>query len=253
MARRQLIAGNWKMNGVTASLAEAGAVAKATPDRASGQPDVLLCPPFTLIAACVAARAGSDLLVGAQNCHAEPSGARTGEVSAEMIADAGAEWVIVGHSERREMGEGDADVRAKALAGLRAGLSVIVCVGETLEERDAGEALERVRKQIRGSLPKFASGAGEVAIAYEPVWAIGTGRTPSVADIAEMHAGIRAEIAAFCGAPAAERSRILYGGSVKSSNAGEILGIEGVDGALVGGASLKAADFLEILKFARTS
>jgi triosephosphate isomerase len=255
MARRQLIAGNWKMNGLKASLAEADAVAAQAGQAGGAHADVLVCPPFTLLASCAERIGGSQVLLGAQDCHAEPSGAHTGEVSAEMIADAGAGWVIVGHSERRAMGEGDADVRAKALAGLRAGLSVIVCVGETLAERDAGKAIARTGAQVRGSLPPAPPGPGgsEAAVAYEPVWAIGTGRTPSSEEIAEMHAAIRAEITALWGGPAGERVRILYGGSVKPSNAREILAIEGVDGALVGGASLKAPEFLQILKFARTS
>ncbi len=251
MPRRRLIAGNWKMNGLRASLAEARAVAEAVRAGRAPQADVLICPPFTLIAACAEACAGSGVAVGAQNCHAEASGAFTGEISAEMIADAGASWVIAGHSERRAMGESDEDVRAKALAGARAGLSVIVCVGETLQERDAGAAVARTRAQVRGSLPREAAG-GELAVAYEPVWAIGTGRTPSLDDIAEMHAAIRAEIEAQSGPDAAGRTRVLYGGSVKPSNAAEILAVGDVDGALVGGASLKAADFLEIVAAGRT-
>lgn len=249
----QLIAGNWKMNGLAAAVAEARALAEA--GRAGKWPaDVLICPPFTLIHACVEACKGSPVAVGAQNCHAEPGGAFTGEVCAEMIGDLGASWVIVGHSERRAIGETDADVRAKALAGRRAGLSVIVCVGETLAERDAGKAVEVVRSQVRGSLPQAGgAGKGELAVAYEPVWAIGTGRTASVGDIAQMHAAIRAEASDLLGAVAAKSLRILYGGSVKPSNAAEILAVKGVDGALVGGASLKATDFLEIIKSAATS
>jgi triosephosphate isomerase len=252
MARRQLIAGNWKMHGLKAALSEAGTVAAAVRGGAGPKADVLVCPPFTLIASCVEECAGSAVLVGAQNCHAEASGAHTGEVSAEMIADAGGRWVIVGHSERRATGETDAAVLAKVLGGLRTGLSVIACVGETIAERDAGAAEARTRAQVRGSLPTEPDPT-EIAVAYEPVWAIGTGRTPSSADIEAMHQAIRHELAQMWGGAAAERARILYGGSVKPSNAEEILAIEGVDGALVGGASLKAADFLEILKFARTS
>jgi triosephosphate isomerase len=207
-----------------------------------------------LIGVCAEACAGSPVAVGAQNCHAEASGAFTGEVCAEMIADAGATWVIIGHSERRALGESDADVSAKARAGLRAGLSVIVCVGESLEERDAGQAVARVRAQVRGSLPQGAGeGVGELAVAYEPIWAIGTGRTASPTDIEEMHAAIRAEVSDLSGETAGRTLRILYGGSVKPSNAAGILALAGVDGALVGGASLKAADFLQIIKSARPS
>jgi triosephosphate isomerase len=254
MSRRPLIAGNWKMNGLKGSIAEAAALVEALKAGAAGtgdalQADVLLCPPFTLIGDVVRAGEGSALLVGGQTCHPEPSGAHTGEVSAEMIADLGAGWVIVGHSERREAGETDADVRARLLAGGRAGLSVIVCVGETLEERDAGEASVRVRAQITAALsPDPGLPPDRMVIAYEPVWAIGTGRTPSLDDIAEMHGAIRDEIADRLGSASAERTKILYGGSVKPENAQEILAVEGVDGALVGGASLKALTFIEILK-----
>ncbi len=250
MSRRKLLAGNWKMNGLKAGIAEAKAVAAGAATAAPAA-DVLICPPFTLIAPVVDACAGSKVEVGAQTCHADASGACTGEVSAEMIADLGGRWVIVGHSERRAMGEADADVQSKAKAGLRGGLKVIVCVGESLDERDAGQAAARVRSQIRASLPPAGPGP-EVVVAYEPIWAIGTGRTASLADIREMHAAIRSEIEAVQGAAVAARTRILYGGSVKPSNAGEILAVEGVDGALVGGASLKATDFLEILKSAPT-
>jgi triosephosphate isomerase len=250
MSRRKLLAGNWKMNGLRGAVSEAKAVA-AGAAQAAPAADVLICPPFTLVHPVVEACAGSKVAVGGQNCHADASGACTGEVSAEMLADLGATWVIVGHSERRAMGESDADVRAKAKAGLRAKLNVIVCVGESLEERDAGQAAARVRSQVRASLPQTGAGP-EVVVAYEPIWAIGTGRTASLADIAEMHDAIRAEIAAVQGAGTAEKTRILYGGSVKPSNSGEILRVDGVDGALVGGASLKAADFLEILKSSPT-
>jgi triosephosphate isomerase len=249
MSRRQLIAGNWKMHGFLDSLTEARAVAKSVLEGVAPHADVLICPPFTLLAACSEACEGTPVAVGAQDCHPESTGAFTGEISAEMLKDVGASWVIVGHSERRAAGEADADVRAKAQGAGRAGLGVIVCVGETLAERDAGRAATRTREQLRGSLPrKGASGAPhEAAIAYEPVWAIGSGRTPSLADIAEMHAAIRAELAELRGAAVARKMRILYGGSVKPSNAAEILALDGVDGALVGGASLKASDFLQII------
>ena len=241
---RKLIAGNWKMNGSVASLAEAAAVAegaKAAADRA----DVLLCPPATLIATMAKRCAGSGLMIGAQDCHAAASGAFTGDISAEMLAEAGARAVIVGHSERRTLhGETDADVRAKAEAAYRAGLMPIVCVGETEGERDAGLEREVVARQLAGSVPdRDPSGS---SIAYEPVWAIGTGRTPGTGDIAAMHSHIRAELERRFGSKAAN-VRILYGGSMKPANAAEILAIPDVDGGLVGGASLKAADFLAIV------
>jgi triosephosphate isomerase len=250
MPNRQLIAGNWKMNGLRAALGELEAVAEAVGARDPGA-DVLICPPFTLLREAVAT-AGGGVMIGAQTCHGEDAGAFTGSISGPMIADAGAGWVIVGHSERREAGESDAMVSGAAAAGARAGLHVIVCVGESLERREAGEAATFVRGQIRASLPQglVEAGAPEVVIAYEPIWAIGTGRNAEVSDIEEMHAAIRAEIAALSGAEAAARTRILYGGSVKPSNAAGILSAEGVDGALVGGASLKAADFIEIIKCA---
>jgi len=244
---RPLVAGNWKMNGLGASLAEIEAVA-ANIDGASDGPDVLICPPATLVARA-AAQAAGRIAIGGQDCHAEPSGAFTGDISAEMLKDAGARFVIVGHSERRQYhGETDRDVAAKARAAWRAGLSAIICVGEIEAERDAGRALDIVAGQIRGSVPDDADGA-VTAVAYEPIWAIGTGRTPTNAEIIQMHAHIRAELFALLGAKGGD-VRILYGGSVKPTNAGEILALSEVGGALVGGASLKAKDFLEIVRAA---
>ncbi len=207
--------------------------------------DLLVCPPATLMAAVADALDGR-VAVGGQDCHADPSGARTGDVSAEMLADLGCRYVIVGHSERRaDHGENDAEVRAKAGAALRAGLTAIVCIGETAEQRDAGQTLQVVEQQLAGSLPPAASAANTV-IAYEPVWAIGTGRTATPAEVAEVHAAIRAGLRGQ--AEGSETVRILYGGSVKPENARELLAVDNVDGALVGGASLKAADFLAIAR-----
>jgi triosephosphate isomerase (TIM) len=243
-AIRPLIAGNWKMNGLRASLGEfeamlagaAGVAAKA---------DLLVCPPATLIAAFADKARGSKLAVGAQDCHPKPSGAHTGDISAEMLVDAGASAIIVGHSERRaDHGETDALVRQKAEAVRRAGLTAIVCIGETQKQRDAGQTLEVCRGQLTGSLPDGAR-AGNLVVAYEPVWAIGTGLTPTAGDVEQIHGFIREFlIARFNGEGA--RIRILYGGSVKSSNATELMAVANVNGALVGGASLKAADFLAI-------
>ena len=240
--RKQLVAGNWKMNGLRAdaiALARAIALQAKEPHAC----DLLVCPPATLLAAVGAALAGSVVALGGQDCHAEPAGAFTGSVSAEMLQDAGCSHVIVGHSERRHgLGESDADVRAKALAAWRAGLVAIVCVGETRPEREAGRAIEVVSGQLAGSIPDGAA-ADRLIVAYEPVWAIGTGLTPTKADIIEIHRTIRACIPAG--------TRILYGGSVNPKNAAEILALGEVDGALVGGASLKAEDFWAIAKACR--
>jgi triosephosphate isomerase len=242
MARRPLVAGNWKMNGLRRNLGEIAAVASGI---AGATCDVAICPPATLIGEAVAV-AGSSLMIGAQDCHAQVSGAHTGDISAEMIADAGGKLVIVGHSERRaDHRETDADVRAKAEAAWRAGLLAILCIGETEAERRSGATLDVLARQIAGSVPDGATAAGMV-IAYEPVWAIGSGLTPSEDDIAAAHAHIRARLADKMGGEAA-LTRILYGGSVKPSNAGPILSLGDVDGALVGGASLKAADLLGII------
>ncbi|WP_371132635.1 triose-phosphate isomerase [Phenylobacterium sp.] len=238
-----LIAGNWKMNGLENDLAEAAAVAAGVGATATR---VAICPPATLIERMARALAGSKVDVGGQDCRAQASGAFTGDVSAEMLAQAGARLVILGHSERRAgYGETDALVAAKALAALRGGLEPIVCVGETLEERKAGRTLEVVTGQVRGSLPAELAGRA-FSVAYEPVWAIGTGLTPSVAEIEEVHRAIRATLREELG-EASNRAPILYGGSVKPSNAAEILHAAEVGGALVGGASLKAQDFLAII------
>jgi triosephosphate isomerase len=241
--RRPLVAGNWKMNGLKASAAELGRIVQGS--EALPKVDLLVCPPATLVTMFAAAAHGSRVAIGAQDCHAEPAGAYTGDISAEMLVDAGASAVIVGHSERRAYHhESDADVRAKALAARRAGLTAIVCVGETKDQRTAGQTLDVVGAQLAGSLPDGATSA-KLVVAYEPVWAIGTGLTPTPADVAEVHAFIRERLIARFGA-AGEGIRVLYGGSVKPSNAKELLGVANVDGALVGGASLKADDFLGI-------
>lgn len=245
MARRKYVVGNWKMNGVSASIAEAQAIFAA----ADGHPavDVAICPPFTLIGAMVAAAPGAA--VGGQDCHSAVSGAFTGSVAAPMLADIGASVVIVGHSERREgFGESDTDVRAKAEAALAAGLSVILCVGEPREVRESGGAITFVLAQIAGSVPESFD-PHRLAIAYEPIWAIGTGLVPTIEDVAAMHGAIRGALAARFG-EAAEDMRILYGGSVNGENATELLDAGDVDGALVGGASLTAAKFVPIVEAA---
>jgi len=239
-----LVAGNWKMNGLAASAGEfnkiiAGAKALA------GKTDLMVCPPATLIAVFAAAARGSLVAVGGQDCRAEPFGPHTGDISAEMLADAGARAVIVGHSERRmDHRETDAEVRQKAQAAWRAGLAAIVCVGEQRVDREAGKTLDVVGRQLDGSLPDGSTSA-YLIIAYEPVWAIGTGLTPTPADVAEVHAFIRSRLTERFSA-AGPHIRILYGGSVKPANAEQLLTISDVNGALVGGASLKADDFLGI-------
>ncbi len=236
--RKGLVAGNWKMNG---RRADGIALARAIAERAK-EPharDLLVCPPATLLAAVGEALADSGVALGGQDCHEAASGAFTGSISAEMLRDAGCSHVIVGHSERRHTcGESDADVKAKTLAAWRAGLIAIVCVGETRAEREAGIAIAVVAAQLAGSVPDGAA-ADKLVVAYEPVWAIGTGLTPTNTDITEMHAAIRSHIPAG--------TRILYGGSVNPKNAAEILALPEVDGALVGGASLKAEDFWAIV------
>ena len=247
-ALRPLIAGNWKMNGLEAGLAEARAVAAALEARPPAA-RVAICPPATLIHRMADALAGTGVEVGGQDCRAESGGAFTGDVAAEMLADAGAGLVIVGHSERRAgYGETDALVAAKAGAAHRAGLEPIICVGETLAERETGRTLSVVTGQVRGSLPDVLAGK-PFAVAYEPVWAIGTGLTPTLEQIEEVHVAIRAVLVELFGDHGA-RVPILYGGSVKPSNATEILKLRDVGGALVGGASLKATDFLGIIEAA---
>jgi triosephosphate isomerase (TIM) len=236
---RKLAAGNWKMNGSMAALTEVTALIAAHPSPAC---EVLLCPPATLIAPMRDTAKGSAVRVGGQDCHPKTSGAHTGDISAAMLREAGASHVILGHSERRtDHGETDALVKAKAEAALAAGLVAVVCIGETEAERDAGQTLAVIGRQLGGSLPSAAT-AANLVIAYEPVWAIGTGRTPTLAEIAEVHAFLRDRLTGLVGAEAAS-TRLLYGGSVKPSNAAEIFAVPHVDGALVGGASLKAADF----------
>ena len=239
-----LVAGNWKMNGRAASEAELARIISGARDYA-GRADLMVCPPATLIATFAGAARGSAVLIGAQDCHSEASGAHTGDISAEMLADAGARAVIVGHSERRaDHHETDAQVRAKAQAAWRAGLTAIVCVGEQRAQREEGNTLQIVGRQLDASLPDKATSANLV-VAYEPVWAIGTGLTPTAADVTEVHTFIRARLRARF-ASQAEGVRILYGGSVKPDNARQLLIAPNVNGALVGGASLKAADFLGI-------
>jgi triosephosphate isomerase len=239
-----LVAGNWKMNGFAASRAEFAKILSGSAEL-RGKAELMVCPPATLIREFATSAQGSAVIIGGQDCHAEPAGAHTGDISAEMLADAGAGAVIVGHSERRtEHHETDAMVRAKAQAAFRAGLQAIVCVGEQRSQREAGKTLDVVGTQLQGSLPDGPA-AAKLVIAYEPVWAIGSGLTPTPADVAEVHAFIRKRLAERFNA-AGGRIRILYGGSVKPSNAGELLTIADVNGALVGGASLKAADFLGI-------
>lgn len=240
--RRKLAAGNWKMNGTAASLAEIDALGAA---HGTATSEILICPPATLIARMAERAAGGPVRVGGQDCHASASGAHTGDIAAGMLADAGASHVILGHSERRaDHGETDAAVHAKAEAAHGAGLVAIVCVGETEAQRDAGETLGVIGAQLRGSVPAAATAANTV-IAYEPVWAIGSGRTPTLGQIAEVHDFIRAELAVRLSD--ADGIRLLYGGSVKPSNAAEIFATSNVDGALVGGASLKASDFSAIV------
>ena len=241
MALKKLVAGNWKMNGLSSDLAEIKAIADAARDFPAV--DVALCVPSILIER--AARAVPNFAIGGQDVHFADKGAHTGCVSAQMLQDAGAVLTIVGHSERRDaQRESNDEVRAKAQAALSCGLEVILCVGESLEQRESGDAVKVVERQLDESLPK--GDCSHLAIAYEPIWAIGTGKVPTVGDIGEMHVALRQRLIARCGEPGSG-VRILYGGSVKGSNAAEIFAVAAVDGALVGGASLKAADFIPIV------
>lgn len=245
MARERipLIAGNWKMNSLRA---DGVALARAIAAGPTAGCELLVCPPGILVPPVAEALAESGVAVGGQDCHSEPKGAHTGDLSAEMLADAGCRYVILGHSERRaDHGESDALVKSKIEAAWRGGLIAILCVGETLDEREAGRALSVITTQLEGSLPGAATAANTV-IAYEPVWAIGTGRTPTLQDVADVHSHIRDHLRSERGEAMAEATRILYGGSMKPENAGDLLAIDGVDGGLIGGASLKAGDFLAI-------
>ncbi len=242
--RRKLAAGNWKMNGTAAALAEIEALIAAHPAPAA---DILVCPPATLIHRAAKLAGGSAVAIGGQDCHAEASGAHTGDISAEMLRDAGASHVILGHSERRaDHGERDEDVRAKARRAMESGLIAVICVGESLAEREAANTLDIIGGQLSGSVPDMATGENLV-IAYEPIWAIGTGRVPTTDQIGEVHGFIRARLERRFGAGVGRSVRLLYGGSVKPGNAAGIFAVPDVDGALVGGASLKAEDFSPII------
>ncbi|UVK52797.1 triose-phosphate isomerase [Mesorhizobium sp. AR02] len=248
---RPLVAGNWKMNGTSASLNELRMIGNGFMSGLDAETEALVCVPATLLSHAAEILSRTPVHAGGEDCHTKESGAYTGCISAEMLKDAGASHVIVGHSECREQrGEDDATVQAKAAAAWRAGLVAIVCIGETQQQREAGATLDVLSRQVAGSVPPSATPSNTI-IAYEPVWAIGTGLTPTAADVAEAHAHIREKLAEKLGAIAA-KVRILYGGSVKPSNAVELLGVRNVDGALVGGASLKAADFLGIAEAYRS-
>ncbi|WP_281857346.1 triose-phosphate isomerase [Litoreibacter halocynthiae] len=243
--RRKLAAGNWKMNGLSAELAEVEALCAAHPDP---KVDLLIAPPATLISSMVVTASDHRLAVAGQDCHAEESGAHTGDISAQMLKDAGASHVILGHSERREdHNESDDDVRSKARTALAAGLKIIICIGESLEEREAANTLDIIAGQLAGSLPDILTGENTI-IAYEPIWAIGTGKVPTLGQIGEVHDFIRTKLEARFGEGVGRSIRLLYGGSVKPSNASDIFAVSNVDGALVGGASLKASDFSGIIK-----
>ncbi|WP_291737333.1 triose-phosphate isomerase [Leisingera sp. F5] len=242
--RRKLAAGNWKMNGTGDSLGELAALAES---HAGPAADILICPPATLLSRAADIAKGSAVAIGGQDCHANASGAHTGDLSAAMLKDAGASAVILGHSERRaDHGETDAQICAKAEAAIAEGLTAVICIGETLSEREGGDTLKVVGAQLAGSVPASATGKNTV-VAYEPIWAIGTGKVPTLEQISEVHNFLRAELTTRFGAGTAEAIRLLYGGSVKPSNAREIFAVSNVDGALVGGASLKAADFSPII------
>jgi triosephosphate isomerase len=248
--RRKLAAGNWKMNGTTAALNELEALARAFP---SPGVDVLICPPATLLHRAAETVRETGINVGGQDCHAATSGAHTGDISAEMLVDAGANAVILGHSERREdHGEQNEDVRSKARAAMDAGLKAIICVGESLEQREAANTLDIIGGQMSGSIPDQSTGENLI-VAYEPIWAIGTGKVPTLNEIGEVHDFIRARLERRFGEGVGRSVRLLYGGSVKPSNATDIFGVSNVDGALVGGASLKAEDFSGIVSALETA
>lgn len=242
---KPLVAGNWKMNGLEGDLGQLTGMAGGFPENLQEKIDLLVCVPATLIFRASESTKSAPLRIGAQDCHAREAGAHTGDISVAMIKDAGGAAIIVGHSERRaDHGEDDEIIRAKAQASLKGGMQTIVCIGETEAQRKAGETLDVLKRQLAGSVPE-AWGSGELVVAYEPVWAIGTGLTPTPGDVREAHACMRAELVSRFG-DAGSRVRLLYGGSVKPANAGELMAIDNVDGALVGGASLKAEDFLGI-------
>jgi len=247
MTVRPLIAGNWKMNGLaTESSAELKGLVQKLQGADNGACDVLICPPATLVFQMAELAKGSNVKIGGQDCHSAVKGAHTGDISAEMLKDAGATYAIVGHSERRtDHAETNEIVKAKAEAAIAAGLIAIVCVGETLEQRESGDTLGVITDQVKNSLPEGAT-AQNTVIAYEPVWAIGTGKTPTPADVAEVHAHMRKDLQGLM--PDADGVRLLYGGSVKGSNAAELMALDNVNGALVGGASLKAEDFWPIVE-----
>ncbi len=244
---RPMVAGNWKMNGSRASLDELALMSTGFTPALRQKLDLMICPPATLVLAASQRAVGSGIAIGGQDCHANDAGAHTGDLSAGMLFDAGATAVIVGHSERRaDHNESDATVKAKAEAARRNALIAIVCVGETRADREAGKTLAVVRRQLKGSIPDHMT-SRDLVVAYEPVWAIGTGLTPTAADVAEVHAMIRQDLRRIVGKEEAEKVRILYGGSVKPSNAKELMSVPNVNGALVGGASLKALDLLGIV------
>ena len=245
--RRPLIAGNWKMNGQSADgLSLSGALAQNMKEASDPVFDMVVCPPFTLVAGVGETLADSVIALGAQDCHANEKGAHTGDISTAMLKDLGCRFVIVGHSERRaDHGETDADVKAKAAATQASSLCAIICIGETEEQRDAGQTFDVVKTQLSGSLPEGATAANTV-IAYEPVWAIGTGRTPSLEEVQEVHALIRSELSQAVGEDQGSGIRLLYGGSMKPENARDLMALADVDGGLIGGASLKAEDFWAI-------
>lgn len=247
MARKILIAGNWKMNGLSADgAALAKEVAAEVKKLGKTECEFLVCPPFTLLTTVKKALRGSKVALGAQDCHTAEKGAHTGDISPLMLKDAGCTYVIVGHSERRaDHGESNELICKKAEAAYKAGLKVVICIGETEAERDAGKTIDVCTRQILASVPETATAANTV-IAYEPVWAIGTGKTPTAADVEEVHAAIRKVVSQKLGKTNANKMRLLYGGSVKPSNAAELLALEDVDGGLIGGASLKASDFMGI-------